>query len=94
MNENEFHDTVTLADGSVWNCEYVAVIPTGYLFAALLTDDPAAAMLAWMDSEKTSAITYGEHNLTGYTVFVGLNQESPGHYKIAMRKRFADEEGR
>lgn len=90
MNE-EFHDTVTLADGTVFNCEYVAVIPNGFLFASLLTDDPAAAMLAFMDNTKTAEITYGEHVLTGYTVFVALNQETAGHYKIAMRKRFADE---
>lgn len=91
MEELELHDTVTLADGTVVPCDYLATIPQGYCFISLATAD-FSVLSAFTDPEKTETILYGEHELHNYSVFVSLSQEEPGRYKIALRKRFVDEE--
>lgn len=92
MDDLELHDHVTLADGSEFPCDYVATIPNGFMFIAAQTNDLAAILGAFTDKAKTETITYGDHVLTGYTVFVSVMQEAPGQYKIALRRRFVGEE--
>ena len=92
MDEVELHDTVTLADGSEFPCDYLATIPNGFCFIAVQTDNIGPVMAAFTDAEKTATIIYGEHELTGYSVFVSIMQELPGQYKIALRRRFVGEE--
>lgn len=87
----EIHDKVQLADGSEIPVEYLATIPNGHCFISPVGVSIAEAMAAFTDPEKTKTITYGEHVLTGYTVFVAIMQEEPGHYKIALRRRFEGE---
>ena len=92
MDEIEIHDTVELADGTVFPCDYLATIPNGYLFISLKTENISEILLAFTDKAKTATIYYGDHELHNYTVFVSITQEAPRQFKIAMRKAFVDEE--
>ena len=90
--ELELHDKVTLADGTEIPVEYLATIPNGHCFISPVGINIAEALSVFTDPEKTKTITYGDHVLTGYTVFVAVMQEQPGLYKIALRRRFEGEE--
>lgn len=90
MGDLEIYDTVTLASGKTFNCDYLATIPTGYMFISIITDNVAEVMTSFVDHEETAKITYGEHVLENY-VFVGVQQEAQNRYKVMLRKAFVGE---
>ena len=63
MDELIIHDKVTLADGTVFPCSYLATIPQGYMFIAIPTDDIASVAAAFSNKDKIARITYGEYVL-------------------------------
>lgn len=90
--ELELYDKVTLASGAEFACDYLSTIPIGFMFIALRTNDLASALPHFMNKNELARITYGEHVLERYTVFVSVTQEGPDSFKIALRKAFAGEE--
>lgn len=93
MNEELIiNDKVTLADGTVFPCDYLATIPQGYMFIAITSDDLASIVTAFSDKTKTAAITYGDYVLEHYTVFVSIQSEGPSRNKVMLRKAFVGEE--
>lgn len=86
------HDKVTLADGTVFPCSYLATVPQGYMFIAIPSDDIASIATAFSNREKIARITYGDYVLEHYTVFVGVQKEDDARYKVMLRKAFAGEE--
>lgn len=92
MEDLELYDTVELASGENFKCDYLATIPSGYMFIAIQSNDIAPIAAAFTDKEKTKKITYGSHILEHYTVFCGIQQEEVGRYKIMLRKAFVGEE--
>ena len=90
MGDLEIYDTVTLASGKTLNCDYLATIPTGYMFISIITDNVAEVMTSFVDHKETAKITYGEHVLENY-VFVGVQQEVQNRYKVMLRMAFVGE---
>lgn len=86
MDELELNGYVELASGKRFDCDYLATIPTGFMFIALITNNPADAITAFTNTSETQTIKYGEHILENYTVFVNFAQEGNGRYKVALRK--------
>lgn len=92
MDEIEIYDTVTLASGRSYPCDYLATIPIGMLFVSVASDSIAEVSDVFSDPAETARILYGPHILTGYTVLVSVSPEAPGRYKIALRRAFVGEE--
>lgn len=90
MDDLEIHDTVKLASGKTFTCDYLATIPTGFMFISIITGNVAEVMTSFVDHSETASITYGEHVLENY-IFVGIQQEAPNRYKIMLRKAFVGE---
>lgn len=88
MEEIELHDTVTLASGETIPCDYLSVIPNGYMFISAKTSNPSSLMALVTDEAKTSRIEYGDHVFIGYTEFVQISKESDTIYKVALRQPF------
>lgn len=90
MGDLEIYDTVALTSGKTFNCDYLATIPTGYMFISIITDNVAEVMTSFVDHKETAKITYGDHVLENY-VFVGVQQEAQNRYKVMLRKAFVGE---
>lgn len=89
--ELELYDKVTLASGKEFNCDYLATIPNGFMFIAVVDESATDIIRAFTDPTETDRITYGPHVLEHYKVFVSLAKEGANRYKLALRKAFADE---
>ena len=92
MEELILFDNVELADGEKFSCDYLSTIPNGYMFIAIKDSDISQIVTAFTDKEKTKKIIYGNMTFEHYTVFVSVQQEAPGRFKVALRKAFAGEE--
>lgn len=92
MDELVLSDHVELSSGEKFNCNYLATIPSGYMFIAINSDDIGSVVGAFTDKEKTKTIKYANYVLEGFTVFCGINQEAAGRYKVTLRRAFAGEE--
>lgn len=90
MEELEIYDTVTLASGKAFNCDYLATIPTGYMFISVISENAGELLASFVQHEETARITYGDHILENY-VFVGIQQEAQNRYKVMLRKAFVGE---
>ena len=87
---DEIHDTVTLASGKEFNCNYLATIPNGFMFIAIHSSTPAEIAQYFTNPTETASITYGEHVLQNY-VFVGMQREAEDHYKVMLRRAYVGE---
>ena len=92
MDAIEIYDTVTLASGRVFPCDYLATIPIGMLFVSVACDSIGEVSTVFSDPAETARILYGQHKLVGYTVLCSVSPEAQGKYKIALRKPFVGEE--
>lgn len=88
MEELELHDAVILASGETIPCDYLSVIPNGYMFISANTSNPAGLIALVTDETKTSRIEYGSHVFNGYTEFVQISKESDERYKVALKQPF------
>lgn len=92
MDELVLSSHIELADGEMFECDYLSTIPNGYMFIAIKSDNISSIVSAFTDKEKTKKIKYANYELEGFTVFCGINQEATGRYKVTLRKAFAGEE--
>lgn len=90
MDELELHDTVSLASGKEFNCDYLSTIPNGYMFISIISENAGEVMTSFISREETAKIIYGEHILENY-VFVGIQQEAHNRYKVMLRRAYVGE---
>lgn len=86
----ELYDTVKLASGKTFYCDYLTTIPNGYMFISVKTNNPAEVIQYFSQTSETSEITYGEHILQNY-IFVGIQKEAETQYKVMLRRAYVGE---
>ena len=90
MDELELHDTVTLASGKKFRCDYLTTIPNGFMFIAIKEEEPSNIAMYFTQPAETARIEYGNHVLENY-VFIGFQKESENQYKVMLRKAYVGE---
>lgn len=86
----EIHSHIELADKTKFECDYLTTIPEGFMFIAVKNSLMGDIANAFDNEANTSSIKYGDHILKNY-VLMNIKKEGESRYKIALRKKFADE---
>ena len=77
-------DTITFADGSVYNCSFCATTPEGRAFVALSGVSFAEAATVFSDPSLTGEMTYSGQRMVGYTQILGLYMQPYGIQAVLM----------
>lgn len=84
----EIHNSITLASGKQFPCDYLATSSNGYMFISI-NADPSEIVSYFTNKAETASIIYGEHELKNYS-FAGLQKVSDDSYKVMLRKAFGE----
>lgn len=71
-------DKITFADGSIYNCSFLATNGNGNAAIALADVTIVEAATIFSDESMTEEMQYGNNNLIGYTILEGLSVRAYG----------------
>lgn len=65
-------DTIKFANGAVYDCSFLATVPSGRAFIALVGVTFTEAAQIFSNPEMTLEMEWGDYRLVGYTTLEGL----------------------